>query len=226
MTKIDWTEKTWNPVTGCTKISAGCKNCYAERMATRLQAMGQSKYAFGFEVTCHPEALAIPSRWKKPQMIFVNSMSDIMHRDVPDNFIKYIIDEMKKCYWHTFQVLTKRAGRLINFKWPDNVWVGVSVENKKEKWRMEALSEVKARIKFVSIEPLLEDLDTLNLYDVDWIIVGCESGPKARPCELDWVRGIRDQMNGSALFVKQLMIDGKLTHMPKVDGVVYESYPK
>lgn len=226
-TKIDWTEKTWNPVTGCTKISAGCKHCYAERMAKRLQLMGQKRYSNGFAVREHPDALDVPHRWKKPAMIFVNSMGDLLHTNVSDGFIRRVLGVMAKSN-HTYQVLTKRAGRLINFDWPDNAWVGVSVENKNAKWRIESLSEVRAKTKFVSFEPLLEDLGQLDLYHVDWAIVGCESGPRKRPMSLDWVRNVRNQCEefGTAFFFKQAVVDRKVCHKPLLDGVRHLSYPQ
>ena len=195
--KIEWTESTWNPVTGCTKISAGCMNCYAERMAKRLQAMGQQNYLKGFEVTCHRNALDIPLKWKKPNMIFVNSMSDLFHKDIPLEFIKQVFAVMRIADHHIYQVLTKRAERLLGFSeklsWQSHIWMGVTVEDKHSKDRVEYLRKTGAHIKFLSIEPLLGPLGKLNLKNIDWVIVGGESGPGARPIKPDWVRGVRDQ---------------------------------
>ena len=195
--KIEWTESTWNPLTGCTKISPGCKHCYAERMSHRLKAMGQEKYQNGFQLTLHEEVLEDPLSWKKPQMIFVNSMSDLFHKDVPIEFILKAFDIMRRAHWHTFQVLTKRAERLLELdhqiKWPKNVWMGVSVENQDYKGRIDCLRDTHARVKFLSLEPLLGPLHALNLTNMDWVIVGGESGPKARSLKLEWVTNIRDQ---------------------------------
>ena len=195
--KIEWTESTWNPLTGCTKISPGCKNCYAERMAKRLQAMGVEKYREGFQLALHPEVLEEPLTWNKPQMIFVNSMSDLFHKDVPLDFIQCIFDVMRRAHWHQFQVLTKRAERLQELDaaidWPKNVWMGVSVETATYMHRIEMLRGTRAVIKFLSLEPLLGPLPGMNLEGIDWVIVGGESGPHARPIQPEWVRDIRDQ---------------------------------
>lgn len=194
---IEWTESTWNPLTGCTKVSPGCKHCYAERMAKRLHAMGQPNYANGFKLTLHPQALEIPLSWKKPQMIFVNSMSDLFHKDVPVNFIQQVFDVMRRADWHTFQVLTKRSERLLELdpqiEWPDNVWMGVSVENQDYTFRIDHLRQTHARTRFLSLEPLLGPLPRLKLHRINWAIVGGESGPGARPILEEWVIDIRDQ---------------------------------
>ena len=194
---IEWTESTWNPLTGCTKVSPGCKHCYAERMALRLQAMGQPNYANGFKLTLHSQALELPLSWKKPQIIFVNSMSDLFHEDVPLEFVQKVFDVMKRASWHTFQVLTKRSERLIELdseiEWPGNVWMGVSVENSKYTFRIDHLRESHAQIKFLSLEPLLGPLPNLDLHKINWVIVGGESGPGARPVAEDWITEIRDQ---------------------------------
>jgi protein gp37 len=194
---IEWTESTWNPLSGCTKISPGCKHCYAERMALRLQAMGQRNYANGFELTLHEDALELPLRWKKPQTIFVNSMSDMFHADVPAEFIIRAFDVMRRASWHRFQVLTKRSERLLSLSeqlpWPENIWMGVSVENDAYTYRIDHLRETGARIKFLSLEPLLGPLDRLRLEGINWVIVGGESGPGARPMKPEWVTSIRDQ---------------------------------
>lgn len=195
--QIEWTESTWNPVTGCTKISDGCKNCYAERLALRLKAMGQPNYRDGFALTLQPQALELPLNWKKPQTIFVNSMSDLFHKDIPLDYIKRVFDVMAKAHWHNFQVLTKRADRLkevsAELNWTPNIWMGVSVENQKVVQRIDDLRETGAHIKFLSVEPLLGNLPNLNLRGIDWVIVGGESGPKARPMQENWVLEIRDQ---------------------------------
>ena len=195
--KIEWTESTWNPITGCTKISPGCKNCYAERMAKRLKAMGNPSYQNGFNLTMHEHLISKPLTWKKPQMIFVNSMSDLFHQDVPLQFIKSIFDVMKEADWHTFQILTKRSSRLLelhnSIEWPDNVWMGVSVETADYKYRIDNLRKTNAKVKFLSLEPLLGPLETLDLQKIDWVIVGGESGPKARPIKKEWVIEIKDQ---------------------------------
>lgn len=194
---IEWTESTWNPITGCTKVSQGCKNCYAERMAHRLKAMGQEKYKNGFDLTLHEGVLEDPLRWKKPQMIFVNSMSDLFHEDVPQDFIFKIFRVMKEAHWHTFQVLTKRAERMQMLDslidWTNNVWMGVSVENQEVTYRIDNLRKTNANIKFLSLEPLLGPIPNLNLTNIQWVIVGGESGPHARPIDKRWVINIRDQ---------------------------------
>ena len=193
---IEWTESTWNPVTGCSKISPGCKHCYAERMAKRLKAMGQPNYAKGFQLTLQPHMLELPLRWGKPQTIFVNSMSDLFHSDVPLAYIQRIFDVMKRAHWHCFQVLTKRADRLWELDscidWTPNVWMGVSVESRKYLSRIDFLRKTRAHVKFLSLEPLLEDLGELDLTGIHWVIVGGESGPGARPVNPSWVRNLRD----------------------------------
>ena len=195
--KIEWTESTWNPVTGCTKISSGCLNCYAERMALRLKAMGQPNYRNGFKVTCHRHTLDMPLRWKKPQMIFVNSMSDLFHKDVQVDFILDIFSTMRQTQQHQYQILTKRAERLAELSsvlpWRGNIWMGVTVESADYKYRIDDLRYTGANIKFLSLEPLLSDIGKLNLDGIDWVIVGGESGPGARPIKIEWVRNIREQ---------------------------------
>jgi len=195
--KIEWTESTWNPVTGCTKVSSGCKNCYAQRMALRLKAMGSPLYANGFRVALHPEVLTKPLRWKRAQTIFVNSMSDLFHRQVPFDFIKRIFGVMSQSSHHRFQALTKRSERLLELNsklnWPENVWMGVTVESDEYQFRIDALRQTGAAVKFLSLEPLLGPLPELNLRGIDWVIVGGESGPRSRPIEAEWVTEIRDQ---------------------------------
>jgi protein gp37 len=206
---IEWTESTWNPVTGCDKISPGCKNCYAERMALRLQAMGQRNYANGFDLTLHPHALDLPLRWHKPQMIFVNSMSDLFHKHVPLEYIRRTFEVMKTAHWHRFQVLTKRSERLAELSgelpWPDNLWMGVSIETDKYCFRADHLRRTAARVKFLSLEPLLGPLPSLDLYGIDWAIVGGESGPGARPMKEQWVLDIKSMCSqaGVPFFFKQ-----------------------
>ncbi|MGQ0542462.1 MAG: DUF5131 family protein [Blastocatellia bacterium] len=194
---IEWTESTWNPVTGCNKISPGCKNCYAERLAKRLKAMGQANYRNGFKLTLQPQMLELPLKWKRPQTIFVNSMSDLFHKDVPLEYIQQVFDVMNNAHWHRFQVLTKRADRLAELsnelKWSDNIWMGVSVESQKYVHRIDELRATGAKIKFLSLEPLLSSLKNLDLRKIDWAIVGGESGYGFRPIKEDWVLEIREQ---------------------------------
>ena len=192
---IEWTEVTWNPVTGCTKISPGCKHCYAERMAMRLEAMGQRNYANGFELTLQPHMLELPLRWRRPSQVFVNSMSDLFHADIPDVYIKQVFDVMRRADWHQFQILTKRSDRLSEIApqlpWQPHIWMGVSVENSEYLDRIDDLRRTGAHVKFLSLEPPLGPLPTLNLQGIDWVIVGGESGPGARPMNAEWVRQIR-----------------------------------
>jgi protein gp37 len=206
---IEWTEATWNPLTGCTKISPGCKHCYAETMSKRLKAMGQRNYANGFKLTLQEHMLYLPLQWKRPQTIFVNSMSDLFQDGVPPEFIGRVFDVMNKAWWHRFQVLTKRSERVAELSpqlpWAPNIWMGVSVENKKYSYRIDDLRGTQAAIKFLSLEPLLGPLPDLNLERIDWVIVGGESGPGARPMQASWVTDIRDQCRkaGTAFFFKQ-----------------------
>ena len=194
---IEWTGSTWNPVTGCIKISPGCKHCYAERMAKRLQAMGQKNYINGFELALHPHALELPLSWKKPQTIFVNSMSDLFLDEVPTAFIQQVFNVMRRAHWHTFQVLTKRAERLASLSpelpWEKNIWMGVSVENRDYASRVDHLRGTGAQVKFLSMEPLLGPVPYLDLRGIDWVIVGGESGPGARPMQEEWVVEIKEQ---------------------------------
>lgn len=194
---IEWTESTWNPVTGCSKVSLGCRHCYAERMAERIQAMGQANYVNGFDVTMQPHILELPLRWKKPQAVFVNSMSDLFHKEVPVSYVKKVFGVMRRAHWHRFQVLTKRAGRLAqlssSLEWAPNIWMDVSVETDRYTSRIDNLRETGANVKFLSLEPLLGPLADLDLDGISWVIVGGESGPKARPMDEGWVTDIRDQ---------------------------------
>lgn len=195
--KIEWTENTWNPVTGCTKISDGCLNCYACRMAFRLQKMGNAKYANGFNLTLQKDCLKDPLKWKKPSLIFVNSMSDLFHEDIPADYIKQVFSVMNQANWHTFQILTKRAERLSvlseELNWSDNIWQGVTVESERYKDRIDHLRKVPASIRFISFEPLIGDVGELDLSGVNWAIVGGESGFNCRRIEQDWVLNIKDQ---------------------------------
>ncbi len=206
--KIEWTDITWNPVTGCTKISHGCKNCYAERMAKRLQLMKSKKYQQGFSVTVHESALFDPLAWKHPKLIFVNSMSDLFHQAVPSEFIVSVFDVMNRAQ-HTFQVLTKRPHRAVRMNehlhWSSNIWFGVSIESERWLERLQLLKKTSANVKFLSLEPLLGPLSNIDLSDIDWVIVGGESGPRARPMEATWVRDIRDQcvLSDIPFFFKQ-----------------------
>lgn len=208
--KIEWTESTWNPITGCTKISSGCKNCYAERMAARLQSMGVENYRNGFEsVTCHKHVLNKPLSWKKPQIIFVNSMSDMFHENVPFEFIQKIFAVMRQAHWHTFQVLTKRGKRLEELApeidWPANVWMGVTVEDADCTDRIDCLRKTNAAVKFLSMEPLLTAVPDINLDKIDWVIVGGESGPNARLILEEWILDILVQCQNAKVpfFFKQ-----------------------
>jgi protein gp37 len=195
--KIEWTEVTWNPVSGCSKISEGCRNCYAERMARRLHAMGNERYKNGFKVTLHHDLLNAPLKWKKAKMIFVNSMSDLFHDKVPLSFIRSVFNTMEKAHWHVFQIVTKRSERLLELSqkldWPSNVWMGVTVESNKYVYRMKDLQRVPASVRFVSVEPLLSPLSNVPTDRIDWIIVGGESGPKCRAMKAEWVRAIREK---------------------------------
>lgn len=229
--KIEWTESTWNPVTGCTKISPGCKHCYAEKMAQRLMAMGSPKYVNGFQVSLHAASLQQPLAKKKPQMIFVNSMSDLFHEDVPSSFIEKVFDVMRQAHWHKFQVLTKRSKRLACLSdyldVPPNVWLGVSVESQDYKFRIDDLRKVNANIRFLSLEPLLGPLTNLDLNGIHWVIVGGESGPHARPMHEDWVVEIRDQCISAAVpfFFKQWGGVNKKKAGRKLQGSKWDELP-
>ena len=209
VTKIEWTEVTWNPVTGCSKVSPGCQNCYAEKMAIRLKAMNSKNYINGFQVTCHDHLVGLPLKWKKSRTVFVNSMSDIFHEEVPTDFILKIFKTMNLTNQHIFQLLTKRTERLLelnkSIKWSENIWMGATVESANYTSRIENLVRSDAKIKFLSIEPLLEDLGKLNLSGIDWVIVGGESGPNSRPMEEAWVLNIKEQCNENRIpfFFKQ-----------------------
>ncbi len=229
---IEWTESTWNPVTGCTKISQGCMHCYAERMAKRLQAMGTPHYANGFSLTLHEDTLHLPLTWKHPQTIFVNSMSDIFHEDVPLEFILKVFEVMQKASWHRFQLLTKRSKRLLELdaqiEWPENVWMGVTVENHRYHGRINDLLQTHAKIKFLSLEPLLSPLSGINFDGIDWVIVGGESGPGARPINPAWVYEIRDKCINSNIpfFFKQWGGVWKKKNGRLLDGKIWSQVPE
>ncbi len=229
---IEWTESTWNPVTGCNKVSPGCKHCYAERMAERLQAMGQPNYRNGFELTLQPQMLELPLQWRKPQTIFVNSMSDLFHKDVPVAYIQRVFSVMRRAHWHRFQVLTKRADRLAQLSpeidWPTNVWMGVSVEDTDYVDRIDDLRRTGAHVKFLSLEPLLGPLAKLKLRGIAWVIVGGESGPRARPIDPAWVIDIRDQCRraGVAFFFKQWGGKNKKKAGRVLDGRTWDEMPE
>ncbi len=229
---IEWTESTWNPVTGCTRQSAGCQHCYAERMAKRLKAMGSPNYANGFRVTTHRESLELPLKWKKPQMIFVNSMGDLFHDKVPEKFIRGVFRVMASASQHQFQVLTKRSTRLAEIHeslvWPANVWMGVSVEDESCRFRINDLRRTGAKIKFLSLEPLLGPLPKLNLMEIDWVIVGGESGPGARPMKAEWATDIRDQCRiaGIPFFFKQWGGFNKKKNGRLLEGSTWDELPR
>jgi protein gp37 len=230
-TKIEWTDSTWNPVTGCTKISAGCLHCYAERMAVRLQAMGQANYVDGFAVRCHEYQLNLPLQWKKPRMIFVNSMSDLFHEEIPLPFIQKVFGIMNQAQQHTFQVLTKRAERLVELSkelcWTPNIWMGVTVENQDTVDRINYLRRTNAPIKFLSMEPLLERVRNLNLNGIDWVIVGGESGFGARTMQEEWVLEIKNTCKtyGVPFFFKQWGGVNKKKSGRLLSGKTYNAMP-
>jgi len=233
-TKIEWTESTWNPITGCTKISTGCKFCYAEVMTRRLKAMGQEKYKNGFELTLHPETLQEPYSWKKGKMIFVNSMSDLFHKDIPIEYIQQIFKVIKDNPQHVFQVLTKRADVLRYYdsegwlEWPHNLWMGVTVENGSLTERIDLLRQTGARVKFLSCEPLLSSLPDLNLQGIDWVIVGGESGRTPRPIKEEWAINIKEQCQKSntAFYFKQWGGTNKKKAGKILEGKVYNQMPE
>ena len=231
LSSIEWTEATWNPVTGCSKVSPGCKNCYADRMSRRLKAMGNHRYRNGFELALQPDLLEAPLRWKTPRMIFVNSMSDLFHPKIPVSFISEVFQVMNSAHWHIFQILTKRSERLAQItkklRWSKNIWMGISVENADYVYRIEHLKTVDAQIKFISFEPLLGPLSNLPLRGIDWIIVGGESGPRAREIKPEWVRFIRDicLKNKIPFFFKQWGGKQKWKSGRELDGKVWNEMP-
>ncbi len=239
-TRIEWTDATWNPVTGCTKTSVGCAHCYAEMMSRRLKAMGIPKYANGFDVTLHEDALDEPKKWRKPRTVFVCSMSDLFHKNVPFEFVDKVVQVIKETPQHRYQLLTKRAERMEEYfrtrKVPENVWIGVTVEVQSSKGRIDSLRSIQnAPIRFLSCEPLLEDLGTLDLDGIDWIIVGGESGTQARPMKEEWVKGIKAQCDAvkKAFFFKQWGTWGsdgvkrdKHKNGKKLDGKICQKMPE
>ena len=230
--RIEWTECTWNPVTGCSKISTGCKHCYAERMALRLQAMGQPNYRNGFHVTIHQHMLDLPLRWRYPKKIFVNSMGDIFHKLVPYEFVAESFGVMTKAAQHQFQLLTKRSLRLwqlaSDLPWPENIWVGVTVETADYLERIDHLRQTGAAVKFVSFEPLLGPIPDINLEGINWVIAGGESGPGARPIKADWVRNIREQCveQNVPFFFKQWGGVNKKKAGRLLQGRTWDNYPE
>jgi protein gp37 len=229
---IEWTDSTWNPVSGCTKISLGCKHCYAERLAKRLQAMGVENYRNGFGLTLQPQMLNLPLHWSKPRTIFVNSMSDLFHKDIPLEYIRRVFDIMERAHWHRFQILTKRAERLAELDhkltWPSNVWMGVSIESEDYISRIGLLRQTSAKMKFLSLEPLLGPLPKLDLSFIHWVIVGGESGPKARPVKRQWVIDIRDQCvkQNVPFFFKQWGGVNKRRTGRLLDGETWDQMPE
>lgn len=229
---IEWTEATWNPVTGCTKVSAGCKHCYAERLSVRLQAMGKLHYTTGFRLALHDDALSIPFRWRAPRLIFVNSMSDLFQEEVPLSFIQRVFDVMVACPRHTFQILTKRPHIAAQYSksllWPNNIWVGTSVEDARVLDRVRHLRSVPAAVRFISVEPLLGPIPELPLNGIHWVIVGGESGPSARPMDRRWVRQIRDHCveQHVPFFFKQWGGTNKKETGRKLDGRFWNELPQ
>lgn len=230
--KIEWTQCSWNPVTGCTKVSAGCLNCYAERMAKRLKAMGQARYKNGFKVTLHPEALKEPYGWKKSRVVFVNSMSDLFHKEIPKDFIQRVFETMNENPQHTFQILTKRSKRLRELapllNWSENIWMGVTVEDNENVGRIEDLREVAAVVRFLSMEPLIGPVPDLELGGIDWVIVGGESGPGARPMQEEWVLSVKEKCEEANVpfFFKQWGGVNKKKAGRLLLGKTWDAYPE
>jgi protein gp37 len=230
---IEWTDATWNPTTGCDLTSPGCDNCYAKKMSTRLKAMGQPKYQNEFKLTLHPDTLAAPLGWRKPRRVFVNSMSDLFHKGVPLEFIKQVFDTMRRADWHTFQILTKRSRRLAQLAgeldWPPNVWMGVSVEDARYKFRIDDLRTAPAALRFVSFEPLIGDVGKVDLSGIGWAIAGAESGAAAavRPMDEAWVRSLKNQCvaQGVKFFYKQNAANGRKRPLPELDGRQWVEVP-
>ncbi len=232
LSSIEWTDATWNPVTGCSKISPGCKHCYAERMAKRLQSMGQPRYRDGFKLTLQSDVVEQPLTWKKPRLVFVNSMSDLFHDEVPLWYLEKVFHVMSTASWHVFQVLTKRSERLAEIAnrlvWPPNVWMGVSVESEDYTYRINDLSGIPAAVRFLSVEPLLGPINRLSLRNIDWVIVGGESGPHARPINPSWVRSIRNDCVAASVpfFFKQWGGTRKSTTGRVLDGRTWDELPR
>jgi protein gp37 len=232
ISKIEWTETTWNPVTGCSKISEGCKYCYAERLAIRLQAMKNPRYLNGFDITLHDDLLVSPLKWNYPRMVFVNSMSDLFHENVPLDFIKKVFEVISIAKQHKFQILTKRSERLLlladKLSWPTNLWMGVTVESENYLYRIDDLRRIPAKIKFISFEPLLCSLNKLELEGIDWVIVGGESGPNSRPMNREWAISIKDKAlnTGVPFFFKQWGGKNKKKNGRLLDGRIWSEMPK
>ena len=228
---IEWTDATWNPVTGCTEVSPGCDHCYARTFAERFRGVKGHPYEQGFDLKLWPERLDLPLRWAKPRRIFVNSMSDLFHRDIPDEYIERVFSVMNQAGQHIFQVLTKRSSRLARLaprlSWSSNIWAGVSVETIQYKWRVDHLRQVPSQIRFISAEPLLGSLADIDLTGIDWLIVGGESGPAHRPCDALWVRQLRDRSreNGTAFFFKQWGGRSPKSGGRELDGQTWDEYP-
>lgn len=231
---IEWTEVTWNPVTGCSKVSAGCKFCYAEVMSRRLKAMGLEKYRNGFEVTVHPDSLEDPYKWKKSKVVFVNSMSDLFHPDVPESFVQDVFKTMRDNGHHVFQLLTKRPERVLEMDqkglldWADNIWMGTSVEDERVMHRIDTLAQTNAECKFLSCEPLIGPLPEMNLQNIDWVIVGGESGHHPRPMKVEWVWDIKEQcaQSGVAFFFKQWGGRNKKKEGRELNGRTFDEMPE
>jgi protein gp37 len=230
--KIEWTEATWNPVTGCTKISEGCRYCYAEKLALRLKAMNNPRYLNGFDITLHDDVLGEPLKWHKPKRIFVNSMSDLFHEKIPFSFVERVFKIIKISNQHIFQILTKRSERLLELapllNWPDNLWMGVTVEMEQFTYRISHLKRTPAKVKFISFEPLLNNISQLDLKEIDWVIVGGESGPKSRIMEKEWVTNIKDHAlkNNVAFFFKQWGGKNKKKAGRLLDGKTWSQTPQ
>lgn len=231
VTKIEWTDCTWNPTTGCTKISRGCENCYAEKFSFRLQKMGNPKYKKGFQLSLHPETISEPYSWKKRRLVFVNSMSDLFHEDVPFPFIEKVFSTMNDNPTHTFQILTKRSKVLKEYShrlnWTKNIWMGVTVEDENQLYRIDDLKSIPAKVKFLSCEPLLSDLGVLDLQEINWVIVGGESGVKSRGMDESWVKNIMTQCKSQNVpfFFKQWGGRNKKKNGRLLDGVIYSEMP-
>jgi protein gp37 len=230
--KIEWTEATWNPVTGCDQISPGCAHCYAKTFAERWRGVGDHPYEQGFDLRLWPERLDVPLRWRKPKTIFVNSMSDVFHEAIPDEYVAQIFGTMRAAHWHTFQVLTKREGRMLDLApsltWPPNVWMGVTIENHRFVHRADALRKVPAAVRFISAEPLLGRLEGLSLESIAWLIAGGESGPRHRRVDADWIRDLRDRCDnaGTAFFFKQWGGTRPKSNGRLLDGRLHDEYPQ
>lgn len=233
---IEWTDTTWNPVTGCTKISSGCDNCYAERFSERFRGVKDHPFEHGFDLTLKPERVGQPLTWKKPRMVFVNSMSDLFHKEVPKEYIANVFETMEKADWHIFQVLTKRSSlmkKFVNERYkdkpvPEHIWLGISVEDQSKRSRIKHLQDTNASIRFLSIEPLIGPIGKLNLKDIQWVIVGGESGPYARPMQLSWARSVRDQCIKQKVpfFFKQWGGFRPKSGGRELDGEEWNEFPK